>query len=112
MELTGEKRNKETALKHQRKKTSPQDITTVMETPAGTGTVDIGRKLPRLNTRCGAEQKDLSYSPSKMLGPSRNRERDSQQQLNSIKNYFQVAPKKRYVYISLFVSYCFPKFYS
>ena len=97
--MTGEKRNKEIALKDERKKPRPQDITTVKETPAGTGTVNTGKKLPRLNKSCGTDQKILSYSPSKMSGPSRNRERDSQQ--HSIKNYFQVASKKRYVHIYL-----------
>uniref|UniRef100_A0A6J0VB36 Nibrin n=1 Tax=Pogona vitticeps TaxID=103695 RepID=A0A6J0VB36_9SAUR len=93
MEMTGEKRNKEIASKVERKKPRLQDITTVKETPAGTGTVDTGKKLPRLNKSSATDQKILSYSPSKMSGPSRNRERDSQQ--HSIKNYFQVASKKR-----------------
>ncbi|XP_062986986.1 nibrin [Elgaria multicarinata webbii] len=95
MELTGEKKNKETHVRDRRRKTNQYDITTVMETPAETGTVNLGEALPSVDRRTGIDQNNLSFSPSKMFGHNRSRERDSQQQTNSIKNYFQTATKKR-----------------
>ncbi|CAI5779274.1 nibrin isoform X1 [Podarcis lilfordi] len=96
MEVSGENRKRATTpIREQRKKPYPLDITTVNETPAGTGTVNVGATLPRLNARPETNQSSLSPSPSKMSGDRRNKEGDSQQQLNSIKNYFQTVTKKR-----------------
>lgn len=105
MEVSGENRKRATTpIREQRKKPYPLDITTVNETPAGTGTVNVGATLPKLNARPETNQSSLSPSPSKMSGNRRNKEGDSQQQLNSIKNYFQTVTKKRYVHINLLQS--------
>ncbi|XP_061458761.1 nibrin isoform X2 [Rhineura floridana] len=95
VEIEGEKRNKGTPIRDPRRKTHPQNITTVKETPAGTGTVNVGTTLSRLNTRPGTGESSLSFSPSKMSGNNRNKGGEFHQQLNSIKNYFQTAIKKR-----------------
>ncbi|XP_044279798.1 nibrin isoform X1 [Varanus komodoensis] len=94
MEITEEKRNKESPVGDPRK-LHPHDVTTIEETPAGTGTANIRETLPRLNRRPGIDQNSLSLFSTKISGHSRNRERDSQQQINTIKNYFPTATKKR-----------------
>ncbi|XP_063155534.1 nibrin [Candoia aspera] len=89
MELSEEKTKKETPV------IQSQDITTVKETPAGTGSINRGRILPELKKTLRADCTSLACSASEISSHSRNRERDSQQQLNSIKNYFQTTAKKR-----------------
>lgn len=84
------------------------DRTLVKETPARTSTVNTGLATAKLNRPPCTEQSSLSFSPSKTPGYGRNREVSSQQQSNSIKNYFQVATKKRYIYmhiLNLCISY-------
>ncbi|XP_050796820.1 nibrin isoform X1 [Gopherus flavomarginatus] len=94
MEISGEEREK-TPKMDQRDKVYSQNITTVKETPSTSGSVNTGTILPRMHRMLGADQKNQPLSPSKILGVNRNRERASQQESNSIKNYFQAAPKKR-----------------
>lgn len=91
MEVSGKKRNKETSLKEQRGKLCLLDITSVKETPG----VNMGPALSRLNKKSGVDPDSLALSPSKLPGSGRNRERNSQQQSNSITNYFQKATPKR-----------------
>lgn len=91
MEVSGKKRNKETSLKEQRGKSCLLDITSVKETPG----VNMGPALSRLNKKSGVDPDSLALSPSKLPGSGRNRERNSQQQSNSITNYFQKATPKR-----------------
>ncbi|XP_062836268.1 nibrin isoform X2 [Anolis carolinensis] len=93
MEQTGEKRNKDLRVKDQGKY-HPENITTVKETPARTGTVNVRGELPMLRRKPVTDQNSSASPPSKIPGRSRNKETDSQQS-NSITNYFQVASKKR-----------------
>ncbi|XP_077208069.1 nibrin isoform X2 [Paroedura picta] len=79
----------------QKGKLDPLDRTTVKETPAGTGTANIRPTTAKLNRQPWTDQGSLSFSPSKTPGYGRNREISSQQQSNSIRNYFQVTTKKR-----------------
>uniref|UniRef100_A0A452HW07 Nibrin n=1 Tax=Gopherus agassizii TaxID=38772 RepID=A0A452HW07_9SAUR len=94
MEISGEEREK-TPKMDRRDKMYSQNITTVKETPSTSGSVNTGTVLPRMHRMLGVDQKNQPLSPSKILGVNRNRERASQQESNSIKNYFQAAPKKR-----------------
>ncbi|CAM2106828.1 nibrin isoform X2 [Caretta caretta] len=94
MEISGEKREK-TPEMDRRDKMYSQNITTVKETPSSSGNVNTGTVLPKMHKTPGVDQKSQPLSPSKILGVNRNRERASQQESNSIKNYFQAAPKKR-----------------
>uniref|UniRef100_A0A8C0JF81 Nibrin n=1 Tax=Chelonoidis abingdonii TaxID=106734 RepID=A0A8C0JF81_CHEAB len=94
MEISGEEREK-TPQMDQRDKMYSQNITTVKETPSTSGSVNTGTVLPRMHRTLGVDQKSQPLSPPKILGVNRNRERASQQESNSIKNYFQTAPKKR-----------------
>ncbi|KAM7175004.1 nibrin isoform 2-T2 [Macrochelys suwanniensis] len=94
VEISGEEREK-TPQMDRRDKMYSQNITTVKETPSTSGSVNTGTVLPRMNRTPVVDQKSQPLSPSKILGVNRNRERASQQESNSIKNYFQAAPKKR-----------------
>ncbi|KAG6932631.1 nibrin [Chelydra serpentina] len=94
VEISGEEREK-TPKMDRRDKMYSQNITTVKETPSTSGSVNTGTVLPRMNRTPVVDQKSQPLSPSKILGVNRNRERASQQASNSIKNYFQAAPKKR-----------------
>ncbi|XP_060099515.1 nibrin isoform X1 [Heteronotia binoei] len=87
--------HQEMPLQDQKGKIDPLDRTTVKETPAGTGTVNMGSATTKLNRQPWTEQSSLSFSPSKTPGYGRNREISSQHQSNSIKNYFQATTKKR-----------------
>uniref|UniRef100_A0A674IM51 Nibrin n=1 Tax=Terrapene triunguis TaxID=2587831 RepID=A0A674IM51_9SAUR len=78
-----------------RDKMYSQNITSVKETPSTSGSVNTGTVLPRMHRTLVVDQKSQPLSPSKILGVNRNRERASQQESNSIKHYFQAAPKKR-----------------
>ncbi|XP_007441341.2 nibrin [Python bivittatus] len=89
VELSEEKTKKETPV------IQSQDIITVKETPAEAGNVNRERILPELKKTRGADHTSLACSSTEISGHSRNRARDSQQQLNSIKNYFQITAKKR-----------------
>ncbi|XP_067414357.1 nibrin [Emydura macquarii macquarii] len=94
IEISGEEREK-TPKKDQRDKTYSQNITAVKETPSTSGTVNTGTVLPMMHRTPGVDQRSQPFTPSKTLGVDRNKERASQQQSNSIKNYFQAAQKKR-----------------
>ncbi|XP_054841395.1 nibrin [Eublepharis macularius] len=92
MEIFGS--HKEIPVRNQRGKMHPLDRTTVKETPAGTGTINM-EAAAKLNRQPGTDQSSLAFSPSKHPGYCRNREGNSQQHSNSIKNYFQAVTKKR-----------------
>uniref|UniRef100_A0A8C3FUY8 Nibrin n=1 Tax=Chrysemys picta bellii TaxID=8478 RepID=A0A8C3FUY8_CHRPI len=94
MEISGEKTEK-TPKMDRRDKMYSQNITSVKETPSTSGSVNTGTVLPRMHRTLVVDQKSQPLSPSKILGVNRNRERASQQESNSIKHYFQAAPKKR-----------------
>ncbi|XP_065441945.1 nibrin isoform X3 [Chrysemys picta bellii] len=94
MEISGEKTEK-TPKMDRRVKMYSQNITSVKETPSTSGSVNTGTVLPRMHRTLVVDQKSQPLSPSKILGVNRNRERASQQESNSIKYYFQAAPKKR-----------------
>ncbi|XP_015280332.1 PREDICTED: nibrin-like, partial [Gekko japonicus] len=93
MEIFGS--HEEMPRRDQKGKIHPLDRTTVKETPAGTGTVNMETAAAKLNRQPWTEQSSLSFSPSKTPEYGRNREINSQQQSNSIKNYFQAIAKKR-----------------
>ncbi|KAL8181941.1 UNVERIFIED_CONTAM: hypothetical protein K2H54_035697 [Gekko kuhli] len=92
MEIFGS--HEEMPARDQKGKIHPLDRTTVKETPAGTGTANM-EPAAKLNRQPWTERSSLSFSPSKTPESGRNREIDSQQQSNSIKNYFQTIAKKR-----------------
>ncbi|XP_034619129.1 nibrin isoform X2 [Trachemys scripta elegans] len=94
MEISGEKTEK-TPKMDRRDQMYSQNITSVKETPSTSGSVNTGTVLPRMHRTLVVDQKSQPLSPSKILGVNRNRERASQQESNSIKHYFQAAPKKR-----------------
>ncbi|XP_065254781.1 nibrin [Emys orbicularis] len=94
MEISGEETEK-TPKMDRRDKMYSQNITSVKETPSTSGSVNTGTVLPRMHRTLVVDQKSQPLSPSKILGVNRNRERASQQESNSIKHYFQAAPKKR-----------------
>uniref|UniRef100_A0A8C8RNA2 Nibrin n=1 Tax=Pelusios castaneus TaxID=367368 RepID=A0A8C8RNA2_9SAUR len=94
IETSGEEREKRPKM-DQRDKTYSQNITTVKETPSTNDSVNTETILPTMHRIPGVDQRRQPFNPSKILGVDRNKERASQQQSNSIKNYFQAAPKKR-----------------
>ncbi|XP_074843070.1 nibrin isoform X2 [Carettochelys insculpta] len=89
----GEEGRTRTPKMDQRDKMYSQNITTVKETPNTSGAVNTRTVLSKMHRTPGVDQKSQPLSPSTILGV--NRERASQQQSNSMKNYFQAAPKKR-----------------
>lgn len=103
MELIGENKITDTPLRRQKGKSHPLDGIIVKETPARTSLANMEEASSRLNKRPETDQNSLSVSPSKRPGFDRSRGRSSQQQSNSIKNYFQAATKKRYVNVSSYV---------
>uniref|UniRef100_A0A8D0GJ15 Nibrin n=1 Tax=Sphenodon punctatus TaxID=8508 RepID=A0A8D0GJ15_SPHPU len=92
MEVRREKKVKETLRMEHRGKTYSQNISTVKETPNTSGSVNAGTGLSRSRMSV-IEQNTQPLSPTKVSGVGRYG--SSQQQSNSIKNYFQTVTKKR-----------------
>ncbi|XP_019405786.1 PREDICTED: nibrin isoform X2 [Crocodylus porosus] len=94
-ELTDSRMEIDKTQMNRKGKTNVLDITTVKETPNTSGNANMGVLFSRIDKVPKFDQKSLSLSPFRTSEVGKNRDRESQQQLNSIKNYFQPATKKR-----------------
>ncbi|NXO55514.1 NBN protein, partial [Aramus guarauna] len=74
-----------------------QDITSVKKNPSTSGNVNAGTLISRVNRTPGFSQKSHPDSPSKISEAGKPSESAARHQLNSIRNYFQVARKRERV---------------